>query len=64
MLLTMANGSSDRTVKYWDLESMDNITKTSTDSSSITHLSFDLDNPDLLYACSGENIRLWNIENN
>jgi WD40 repeat protein len=37
----MANGSSDRTVKYWDLESMDNIAKTSTDSSSINHLSFD-----------------------
>lgn len=61
-LLTMANGSSDRTVKYWDLESMESITETSKDSAGITHLSFSGDNPDHLFSCSSDNIRLWNIE--
>jgi WD40 repeat protein len=35
------------------------------DSSAITHLAFDPDrSPDILFAASGENIKLWNIENN
>lgn len=63
-LLTMANGSSDRTIKYWDLEAMENITTTSKDSAGISHLSFTGDNPDHLLSCSSENIRLWNIETN
>ncbi len=35
------------------------------DSSPITNLTFDEErNPDCLFAASGENIKLWNIENN
>ena len=60
----MANGSSDKTVKYWDLESMENISKSERDSSAISHICFSTDNPDHLFACSGDNIRLWNIETN
>ena len=63
--LALANGSTDRTVKYWDLEKFENISATSQDSSAITHLAFDPDrSPDILFAASGENIKLWNIENN
>lgn len=36
----MANGSSDRTVKYWDLETMANITRTTIDASPISHIAF------------------------
>jgi katanin p80 WD40 repeat-containing subunit B1 len=63
--LALANGSTDRTVKYWDLEKFENISATAQDSSAITHLAFDPDrSPDILFAASGENIKLWNIENN
>jgi WD40 repeat protein len=60
----MANGSSDRTVKYWDLETMESISQSATDASTITHLTFSGECPDHLFACSSENIRLWNIETN
>ena len=61
----MANGSTDRTVKYWDLEQFQNINVTPVDSSPITNLTFDEDkSPDYLFAASNENIKLWNIENN
>ena len=60
----MANGSTDRTVKYWDLESMENISKSGRDSTPISHICFSTENPDHLFACSAENIRLWNIETN
>ena len=36
----MANGSSDRTVKYWDLEKFENVTRTSCDSSGILQVAF------------------------
>lgn len=62
--LTLANGSSDRTVKYWDLETLGNISKTSCDSSPIIHIAFSGDNPEHLFACSNDNIRLWNVESN
>jgi WD40 repeat protein len=61
----LANGSSEKTVKYWDLESFQGISVTSIDSSPITHLTFfEENNPDYLFAASGENIKLWDIENN
>lgn len=62
--LTLANGSSDRTVKFWDLETMTNITKTNCDSARILNIAFSRDNPEHLFACSQDNIRLWNIESN
>jgi katanin p80 WD40 repeat-containing subunit B1 len=63
--LTLANGSTDRTVKYWDLETFKSINVTPIDSSPITNLTFDEEkSPDYLFAASGENIKLWNVENN
>lgn len=41
---------------------MENVSKTSCDSAGITHLAFSGENPDHLFACSADNIRLWNIE--
>lgn len=61
----MANGSADKTVKYWDLETFKSINVTPIDSSPITNLTFyEEKSPDYLFAASGENIKLWNIENN
>ena len=60
----MASGSTDKTVKYWDLESFKNICVTSVDSSDIRHLSFYEDNADLLFAASSDHVRLWNVETN
>ena len=57
-------GSSDKTVKYWDLETFNNICVTSVDQSEIIHLSFYEENADLLFAASDDHIRLWNVENN
>jgi katanin p80 WD40 repeat-containing subunit B1 len=63
--LALANGSTDRTVKYWDLEQFQSISVTPYDSSPITNMTFDPErNVDCLFAASGENIKLWNIENN
>lgn len=62
--LTLASGSSDKTVKYWDLESFKNICVTSVDSTEIRHLSFYEENADLLFAASNDNIKLWNVETN
>lgn len=61
--LALANGSTDKTVKYWDLEQFSNINITSGDSSAITNLTFD-ENAEFLFAASSENIKLWNIESN
>ena len=61
--LALANGSTDRTVKYWDLEQFSNINITPVDTSAITNLTFD-DNAEYLFAASSENIKLWNIETN
>jgi len=55
-------GSTDKTVKYWDLETFQNICVTSVDTSEVQHLSFYEDNADLLFAASSDNIRLWNVE--
>jgi WD40 repeat protein len=65
--LALANGSTDKTVKYWDLEQFSNINVTPNDSSAITNLCFDEDpnrNSEYLFAASSENIKLWNIETN
>jgi len=62
--LTLACGSTDKTVKYWDLENFQNICKTSVDTSEVLHLSFYDENPDLLFASSSDHIRLWNVETN
>ena len=63
--LALANGSTDKTVKYWDLEQFTNINVTPIDSSAITNLTFDEEkNAEYLFAASSENIKLWNIENN
>lgn len=62
--MTLGCGSSDKTVKYWDLETFTNISTTSVDSSEIMHLSFYEENADLLFAASSDHIRLWNVENN
>ena len=62
--LTLAYGSTDKTVKYWDLENFQNICKTAEDTSEIVHLSFYEENPDLLFAASNDHIRLWNVETN
>ena len=38
---------------------------TPVDSSAITNMTFDEErNPDYLFAASGENIKLWNVESN
>jgi katanin p80 WD40 repeat-containing subunit B1 len=63
--LALANGSTDKTVKYWDLEQFSNINITPIDSSAITNLTFDEErNAEYLFAASSENIKLWNIETN
>ena len=62
--LTLACGSTDKRVKYWDLENFQNISVTSVDTSEIQHLDFYEDNPDLLFAASNDNVRLWNVETN
>lgn len=62
--MTLACGSSDKSVKYWDLENFQKICNTSMDTSEILHLSFYEENPDLLFAASNDNVRLWNIETN
>ena len=63
--LTLANGSTDKTVKYWDLETFKCINVTPIDTSPITNMTFDEEkNPDYLFSASGENIKLWNVENN
>lgn len=62
--LTLASGSTDKTVKYWDLETFGNICETSPDSSEINHLSFYENSPDLLFAASNDHLRLWNVETN
>jgi katanin p80 WD40 repeat-containing subunit B1 len=63
--LALANGSTDRTVKYWDLENFTNINVTPVDSSPIMNMTFDEEkSADYLFVASGENIKLWNIENN
>ena len=58
----MGVGSTDKTVKYWDLETFQSICQTTVDSSEIQHLSFYEENADLLFAASSDNIRLWNVE--
>lgn len=60
--MTLACGSSDKTVKYWDLETFQNISVTSMDTSEILHLSFYESNAELLFAASSDNVRLWNVE--
>ena len=60
----MANGSTDRTVKYWDLENFAGISQTKADSSSITHMQFSEWNPEQIFAVSQENLKVWNIETN
>ena len=61
----MANGSTDKTVKYWDLEQFSSIHVTPIDSSAITNLTFDEErNSEYLFAASSENIKLYNIETN
>jgi WD40 repeat protein len=63
--LALANGSTDKTVKYWDLEQLQLINETPIDSTTITNLTFDEDrNAEYLFAASSENIKLWNIESN
>lgn len=62
--LTLATGSTDKTVKYWDLESFDQICCTTNDSSEINHLCFYEENADLLFAASNDHVRLWNVETN
>jgi len=62
--LTLANGSSDKTVKYWDLEQFSNVSTTALHSNAITNIVFDENNSEVLFAASGENIKCWNIENN
>jgi len=62
--LTLASGSSDKTVKYWDLELFSNICTTSVDSSDISHMSFYEENSEILFAASKEHVRVWNIEQN
>lgn len=51
-------------MKYWDLETFENVTKTSGDTSGILNLAFSHEHQDLLFACSQDNIRIWNIETN
>lgn len=52
-------------MKYWDLEQFLNISVSPNDSSAITNMTFDEEkSPDLLFAASGENIKLWNVETN
>lgn len=60
----MANGSSDKTVKYWDLEQFTNVSISALHSSPITNLCFDENNAEVLFASSGEHVKCWNIENN
>lgn len=62
--MALANGSTDKTVKYWDLEQFCNINVTPIDTSAITNLTFVEDNSEFLFAASSENIKLWNIETN
>ena len=62
--LTMANGSSDRTVKYWDLENFSTISQTKADSSAISHLAFSEQNAEHVFAISQENLKVWNVETN
>ena len=60
----MANGSTDRTVKYWDLENFSSINQTKADSSSISHLAFSELNAEHIFAISQENMKIWNVETN
>jgi WD40 repeat protein len=46
------------------MENFSNISVTQEDSAEINHLSFYGDNPELLFAASSENIKLWNVESN
>lgn len=62
--LTLAYGSYDKSVCYWDLENFQSICQTAPDTSDIIHLSFYEENPDLLFAASHDHIRLWNVETN
>ena len=62
--MTLGAGSTDKTVKYWDLETFESICETSPDSSEIQHLSFYEENADVLFAASTDNIRVWNVETN
>jgi len=62
MNLALANGSTDRTVKYWDLEQFSNINITPSDTSTINNLTFY--DSEYLFAASSENIKIWNIETN
>ena len=62
--MALANGSSDGTVKYWDLETFKNITITNHDVSSVNHLLFNEQNAEHLFAASSSNLRVMNIENN
>ena len=64
LTLTLANGSTDRTIKYWDLESFKSIAQTKADSSPISHLHFSEHHSDHIFSVSKENLRVWNIENN
>jgi len=62
--LSLANGSSDRTVKYWDLEQFSLINTTFGDTGPISHIAFSPNHPEHLFTVCNDNIRLWNIENN
>ena len=62
--LTLANGSTDRTVKYWDLETFQSVSQTRADSQAISHLAFSELNAEHLFAVSQDNLKVWNIENN
>ena len=51
-------------MRYWDLETFKGINVTKPDTSKINHLLFSELNAEHLFATSGENLRVMNIENN
>lgn len=60
--LTLANGSTDKSVKYYDLENNELVTQTPYETSAIQSVLFDLNHLEVLMAASNENIKVWNIE--
>jgi len=57
----LATGGSDRTVKYWDLDSLSLISTTKPDATAIQCITFE---PNGKYTFSGahESLKVWNLE--